>query len=186
MLLVNITNSLTYSYSSWYFLSDFLIIILNLTAILTTILFISTVIRLEYPSYSISNLIACKTCLSIGLISSSILLNNIYALASDLYGIEYNNSYCILRGTIFSVLFIIMYTSLCLKAFNRLHCIVYRRHSVSKSYKSLVIFILIQWIVVSILILPILLTKGVEYDLGSRLCLVTPNKPWQFIYLRMF
>lgn len=186
MLLINITNNLTNSYPLWYFLNDFLIINLNIIGIFTVIIFISTVIRLEYPSYTISNLIACKTCLAIGFMSLSILLNNVYALASDFRGIGYIDSFCIVRGTISSILFITMYTSLCFKAFNRLRCIVYRIRSVTQSYKSLLILTLIQWIFVAILILPILLTNGVEYDWGSHICLVTLNKTWQFLYLSMF
>ena len=173
----------TDSYPLWYFINDFLIIIINLISICVVILFIYSVIRLDYPSYPISNLIACKACSSIGLMSLIILLNNCYALASDFRGIGYNDPFCIIRGTIFSITFINMYTSLCLKAFNRLRCIVYRIRSISKSYKSLFILILIQWLVVVILMLPIILTNGVDYDWGSHLCLVTINKPRQFLFL---
>ncbi len=179
----NLTINLNNSYPLWYFINDILIIIINLIGIFTTIVFIYIIIRLEYPLYSISNLIACKTCLMMGLMSSAILFNNCYALASDFRGIGYIDSLCHIRGTIFSILFVIMYTSLCLKAFNRLRCIVYRIRSVSRSYKSLLVLILIQWLFVAILTLPIFLTDGVNYDWGSHLCLVTIEKPWQFIYL---
>jgi hypothetical protein len=185
MLVINITNNIINSYPLWYFINDIIIIIINIIGIFIAFLFICTVIHLEYPSYSISNIIACQTCLAIGLISSSILLNNCYALISDFRGIGYNDSFCIVRGTIYSILFVVLYTSLCLKAFNRLRCIVYRIRSVSRSYKSLLILTLIQWIIITILILPIILTKGVDYDWGSHLCLVTINKPWQFIFLSM-
>jgi hypothetical protein len=176
MLLINLTNS----YQLWYFITEFVIIIINITGIFAAILFIYTVIRLEHPSYSISNIIACQTCLAIGLMSSSILFNNCHAFVSDFRGVEYN---CILRGTISSILFVIMYTSLCLKAFNRLRCIVYHIRSVSKSYKSLLIFILIQWLCIVIFTLPIILTHGSTDYWKSHLCLVTTKKSWQLIFL---
>jgi hypothetical protein len=183
---MNITNNITNSYPLWYFINDSLVIISSIICIFFVILFICTIIRLDHPAYSISNLIACNTCLAIGLTNGSMLVNSCYALVSDFRGVGKYDSFCILRGTIFTILFIYMYTSLCLKAFNRLRCIVYRIRAVSRSYTSLLILILIQWIVVIILIVPIILTDGVDYDWGSHLCLVTISKSRQFIFLSMY
>ncbi len=183
MFLSNSTIVIHNSYPIWYFINDILIIIINIIGILSAIVFIYIIFRLNYPAYSISNLIACKTCFTMGLMSFIILWNNIYALASDFRGFGYIDSLCHIRGTAFNILFVKMYTSLCLKAFNRLRCIVYRLRSVPRTHKSLLIFILIQWLFAGVLILPIFLTDGVNYDWGSHLCLVTLEKPWQFIYL---
>jgi len=186
MSLINITNNDISSYPSWYYINDFLVIILNIIGICVTILFIYTIIRLDHPSYSISNLIACKTCLAIGLMSLASLINKFYSLKSHFQGFGYDGSFCNVRGTIFTILFVNIYTSLCLKAFNRLRCIVYRIHPISKSFKSLLILILIQWLFVALLALPIMLTNGVNYYWDSHLCLVMIKKPWQFIFLSMY
>lgn len=170
----------------WYFINDISIIILNLIGIFTAIIFIYIIARVNYPNYSISNVLACKTCLAIGLMSCSILINNLYALRSDFRGQGYEDSFCTLRGSLACILFIKMYTSLCLKAFNRLRCIVYRIRSKTNSYRSLCFLIFIQWCVVATLVLPILLTNGITYDFGSYLCLATIQRPWQFIFLSMF
>ena len=185
MLFNNLTIHEVTPYPLWYFINDIVIIIICAIGILTAIVFIYAILRLGYPAYSVPSLIACKTCLAIGLMNLIILLNNSYALASDFRGIGSIDSFCYVRGTIFNVLFIKMYTALCLKAFNRLRCIVYRTRSVSRSYKFLLLLILIQWIVAATLMLPIVLTDGVDYDWGSHLCLVTTRKHWQFIYLSM-
>lgn len=182
----NFTTGGIIRYPLWYFINDIFIILNCSIGIIVAIVFIYIILRLGYPTYSISNLIACKTCLAIGLMNSVILFNNCYALASDFRGIGYDDSLCHLRGTMFNIIFIKMYTSLCLKAFNRLRCIVYRARSASRSYKFLFLLILIQWIVAAILMLPIVFTDGVEYDWGSHLCLVTMKKPWQFTYLSKY
>jgi len=184
MFSMNISSiNITDSYPLWYFINDFLIILINLISIFFVILFIYSVIRLDHPHYSMSNLVACNTCLSIGSRNFTLLFNNCYALASDFRGIGYKDSFCRIRGIIFCITFINMYASLCLKALNRLRCIVYRIRSVSKSYKSLLSFILIQWLFVVILVLPIILTDGIDYDWGSHLCVVTINKTRQFLFL---
>lgn len=179
----NFTSNEIVRYPLWYFINDILIILICSIGILVAIVFIYIILRLGYPNYSFANLIACKTCLAIGLMNSVILFNNSYALISDFRGRGYEDPLCHFRGTLFNILFIKMYTSLCLKAFNRLRCIVYRARSVSRSYKFLFLLILIQWMIAVILMLPIVLTDGVEYDWGSHLCLVTLKKTWQFIYL---
>ncbi|UJR16305.1 hypothetical protein I4U23_003211 [Adineta vaga] len=174
---------LIYSHPLWYFINDLLTIIFNLIGISITTLFIYTVIRLDHPSYSIATLTACKTCLAIGFLSSLVLFNSCYAIINDFRGITFNERFCFIRGIIFTILYVNMYTTLCLKAFNRLQCIVYRIRPVTNSYRSLFVLTLFQWIFVAILVLPIILSDGFDYDQDSHLCLVTTRKPWQFIFL---
>jgi len=179
----NLTNIIINTTPIWHFINDILIILINTVGICVALCFTYLIVRIEYPTYSISNLLACKTCIAIGLASLSILVNSTYALISDFRGVGYEDSFCILRGILSCILFVKMYTSLCLKAFNRLRCIVYRIRPVIKPYRYLCILILIQWCFVAILVLPILLSKGIGYDRGSYLCLVKIEKIHQFAFL---
>ena len=183
---MNPVDDICRSYPLWYFINDFLTSLFNLTAITVAILFIRTVVRLEHPSYSIANLIACQTCLAIGLLSSTIFFNNCYILYHEFFDRTVNNTFCVIRSTIFSVLYINMYATLCLKAFNRLRCIVYSIRSATKSCRSLFVLTSIQWTVVLFLILPVVISNGIDYDQRSHLCTVTIHKSWQFLYLSMY
>jgi hypothetical protein len=164
-------------------LNDSLIIIGNIIGIFIGFLFIFTIYRLDHPDYSTSNLIVCNACFSIGLISIIMLTNACYALKSDFRGIGYFDSWCILRGILLKAFHIYMYISLCLKAFNRLCCIVYYTNPILKSYRCLVIIILFQWLITILLVLIIFLTDGVDYDWGSHLCIVSVRKTYQFMFM---
>jgi hypothetical protein len=182
---MNINNYDTNSYPLWYFLNDSFLIIGNLIGICVGFLFIFTIIRLDHPSYSIANLIACNTCLAIGLTNIIMLINACYALRSDFQGIGQSDSFCILRGILLNSFTICMYISLCLKAFNRLRCIVYYTTPILTSYRSLSIVILCQWLFSLSIILIIILTNGIDYHWGSHLCLIPITKTFQFIFMSM-
>jgi hypothetical protein len=183
MSLMNITTNDTNSYPLWYFFNDSLIIISNIIGIIMAFLFIFTIYRLDHPNYSISNLITCNTCLAIGLTSIIMLINACYALKSDFRGIGYFDSTCILRGTLLKIFNIYMYTSLCLKAYIRLRCIVYYKNPILKSYRCLLIILLSLWLISISSILVIVLTDGIHYDWGSHLCLIPLTKIRQFMYM---
>ncbi|CAF1221300.1 unnamed protein product [Adineta ricciae] len=180
---MNPVDDVCRSYPLGYFINDLLTSLFNLTGITVAILFIHTVVRLEHPSYSIANLIACQTCLAIGLLSSMIFFNNCYVLYHEFFDQPVNNVFCVIRGPVFSVFYINMYATLCLKAFNRLRCVVYRIRSATKSCRSLFVLTSIQWIVVLVLVLPLVISNGIDYSQRSYLCTVTIRKPWQFLYL---
>jgi hypothetical protein len=184
--IMNITTNHTNSYPSWYFFNDFLMIISSIIGILMAFLFIFTIYRLDHPYYSISNLITCNTCLAIGLTSIIMFINAFYALKSDFRGIGYFDSFCILRGTLLKIFNIYMYTSLCLKAFNRLCCIVHYRNAILKSYRCLSIIILFQWLISILLVLIIVITDGITYDWGSHLCIIPLRKTYQFMIMSKF
>lgn len=182
---MNPVDDIRCSYSLWYFINDLLTSLFNLTGIIVAILFIRTVIRLEHPSYSIANLIACQTCLAIGLLSSTIFINNCYVIYHEFSDRPVNNTFCIIRSIIFSVLYVNMYTTLCLKAFNRLRCIVYSIRSATRSSRSLFVLTVIQYTIVIVLVLPIAISNGIDDDKRSHFCTVTIRKSWQFLYLSM-
>jgi hypothetical protein len=186
MSLMNITVNDTNSYPLWYFLNDSLIIISNIIGIIMSFLFIFTIYRLDHPDYSISNLIACNTCLAIGLTSIIMFIDGCYALTSDFRGIGYIDSTCIIRGILLKLFNIYMYISLCLKAFNRLRCIVYYTNPILKSYGTLLIIILSFWLISIVSILIIALTDGIHYDWGSHLCLIPLTKISQFTFLSKY
>jgi hypothetical protein len=180
-----LTTNHTNVYPLWYFLNDSLMLISNIIGILIAFLFIFTIYRLDRPYYSISNLIACNTCLAIGLTSIIMLINTCYALKSDFNGIGYSDSTCILRGTLLKIFNVYMYTSLCLKAYNRLRCIVYYKNPIIKSYRCLSIILLTLFLISIVSILIVLSTDGIHYDHGSHLCLIPLTKIHQFIFMRM-
>ncbi|CAF3548149.1 unnamed protein product [Rotaria sp. Silwood1] len=180
---MNITINATDSYPLWFFLNDSFMIIGNIVGIVFASIFIFTIIRLDHPSYSISNLIACNTCLAVGLTSTIMLINACYALRSDFRGNGYVDSFCTFRGTLLTLLYIYMYTSFCLKAFNRLRCIVYYTNPILTSYRCLFIVILFQWLLTILLFLAIILTDGIGYDWGSHICFIPITKTYQFIYM---
>jgi hypothetical protein len=184
--LMNITTNDTNSYPLWYFLNDSFLIVGNIIGILMSFLFIFTIIRLDHPSYSISNLIACNTCLAIGLTNTIMLINACYALKTDFQGIGELDSSCILRGIVLNFFSIYMYTSLCLKAFNRLRCIVYHTNPILTSYRCFSLVILFQWLFSILLIIIILLINGIDYNLGSHICLIPLTKMSQFIMMSMY
>ncbi|CAF1346637.1 unnamed protein product [Rotaria magnacalcarata] len=180
---MNITKNITDSYPLWYFINDSIMIIGNLVGILCACIFILAIIRLDHPSYSISNLIVCNTCLAIGLTSTIMLINACYALKSDFEGIGYPDSFCILRGILLNLFYVYMYTSLCLKAFNRLRCIVYPTNRILTSNRCFLIVLLFQWLLIILLVSVIIFTHGVNYDWGSHLCLVPITKTYQSLYI---
>ncbi|CAF1292779.1 unnamed protein product [Rotaria sordida] len=180
---MDIMENTTNSYPLWYFVNDSLMIIGNVIGIVVAFIFIFTIIRLDHPSYSISNLIVCNTCLAIGLTSTIMLINACYALKNDFRGINHSDSFCILRGTLLTLFYIYMYTSFCLKAFNRLRCIVFHTHSILTSYRCLLIVIVFQWLITILLFLAIILTDGIDYDSGSHLCFIPITKTNQFIFM---
>lgn len=183
MPVVNMTEDILPSYPLWYFLSDSLVIVVNSIGIFMAFLFIFTTIRLDHPNYSISNLIACNTCLAIGLTNTLILFNACYALSSDIRGIGQVDRLCYTRGVLLNVFTLYMYSSLCLKAFNRLRCIVYYTRPLFTSYQAFALVTLVQWCMISLLILPIVFTDAINYDWGSHMCLVPINKIHQFLYM---
>lgn len=181
--LMNIAVNETNTYPLWYFFNDLFMIVGNIIGIFIAFLFIYTTYRLDHPNYSISNLIACNTCLTIGLTSIIMLINACYALKSDFRNSGYFDSICILRGTLLKIFHISMYISLCLKAFNRLRCIVYYTNPILKSFRCLFIIILFQWLVSIVLGLFIVLTNGIDYDWGSHLCLIPIKNFYHFIFM---
>jgi hypothetical protein len=182
MSLVNVTQS----YPLWYSINDSLIITSNIIGMLVAALFIFTVIRLDDRSRSISDLIVSNTSLAIGLSCSTTLFNACFALASDIRGRGYKDSLCIVRGVLRNIAFVYMMMSLCIKAFNRLRCIVYQTTIVARSYRSFMILMLLQWLSLCILALPLVLTDAVDYDWGSHLCLIPMTKTGQFSFLSMY
>ena len=182
MLLVN----LTHSYPLWYSINDSLIITSNVIGMLVAALLIVTAIRLADRSCSISDLIACNTSLAIGLSCSTTLFNICFALASDLRGRGYKDPLCTVRGILRNVAFVYMMMSLCIKAFNRLRCIVYQTTLVARSYRSFMILMLFQWLLLCILALPLVLTDAVDYDWGSHLCLIPMTKTGPFSFLSTY
>lgn len=184
MSLLNMTNNETTNfYPLWYFFNDSLMIIGNIIGIIVSFLFIFTIYRLDHPFYSISNLIACNTCLAIGLTSIIMLINASFALTSDFRNNGYFDSICILRGTLLKIFHIYMYISLCLKAFNRFRCIVYYKNPVLKSYRCLLIILILQWLISIFFGLIIFSTNGVDYDWGSHLCLIPIQKFFHFLFM---
>ncbi|CAF1442522.1 unnamed protein product [Adineta ricciae] len=182
-LVVNITLHDNNPYQFWFFINDSLIILGNIIAIFVAFLFVITIIRLDHPTYSISNLIACNTSLAIGLTSSIMLINACYALKSDFRGYGHYDSFCVLRGTLLNICYIYMYMSLCLKAFNRLRCIIYNANPIIKSYGCLFVLLLIKLLVAILVSLFLVLTDGIDYDWNSYLCLVTDAKTYHFIFM---
>lgn len=182
---INVTTNNTNSYPFWYFLNDSVVITGNLVGIAFASVFILTIIRLDHPTYSVSNLIACNTCLAIGLTCIATLINVCYALKSDFDGIGYVDSFCLIRGKLFILFYIHMYTSLCLKAFNRFRCIVYYTNRMLTSNRFLIMAVSFQWLLTIALFLVIIFTNGVDYDWGSHLCLVPITKIYQFLYISM-
>ena len=170
-------------YRSWFIFNDCLTISINFITIILVIFFIFTVIRLDHPSYLVSNLIACHTCLSIGLMSFAVCSNMLYALSMDIEAQSSIDRFCSFRGYLINILSIYMNTSFCLKAINRLRCIVYSSSPLFRSYKSLIILMLIQLVLLVILSIPIVLIDAVNYDSGSNLCLITMNKRAPLFFL---
>ena len=182
MSLVNLTQSSPL----WYSINDSLIITINIIGMLVAALLIVTAIRLADRPCSISDLIACNTSLAIGLSCSATLFNVCFALASDLRGRGYKDPLCIGRGILRNIAFLYMMMALCLKAFNRLRCIVYQTSLVARSYRSFIILILFQWSVLWLLALPLVLTDAVDYDWGSHLCLVPMTNTGPFSFLSTY
>lgn len=180
MSFINGTIFLNESYPLWYFINDSLMIIGNGIGVFMAFLFIFTTYLLDHPNYSISTLIACNACLAVGLTSAIMLINACYALTSDFRGHGYFDSFCILRGTLLKIFHIYMYASLCLKAYNRLRCIVYYQNPVSTSYRCLFCIILFQWCLSISSTLFILFTDGIQYDWNAHICLIPVRKIIQF------
>lgn len=168
--------------SYWHFVSDALIIFLNSSNVCLVGFFIVTVIRLDRPSYSISNLIACHTCFSVAMSSLMIIINTCFTLYSDTQGRSLIDGFCSLRGILFSILSLNMTMSFCTKAINRLRSIVLSNRKRFQTVKSFFVVLLIQFLLLIVLSIPIAFTDSVEYDFGSHLCLITINKSWQFFY----
>ena len=80
MALSNDTADLLSSYPLWYFINDSIILLGNVIGISVACLFISTIIRLDHSTYSISNLIASNTCFAIGLTNLIMLFNSFSSL----------------------------------------------------------------------------------------------------------
>ncbi|UJR30195.1 hypothetical protein I4U23_017734 [Adineta vaga] len=182
----NFSRNISNSYQLWYVINDSLMITGNLIGIFVGILFIITMIRLDHPTYSVSNLIACNTSLSIVLTSIMMLINACYALKSDFYGLNHFDSFCIFRGMFLNIFSIYMYMSLCLKAFNRLRCIVYHTKPIFKSYRCLIIILSLNILTAIFVGLFLVLTNGIVYDANSYLCLITNTKPFHFIFILIF
>lgn len=183
MSTTNTTGAWTRSAPSWYLINDCLVILFSTVGISITVVFVYAVVRLDHPTYSIANLVACKTCIAIGLLSTVVVVNSCMAVADDWQGSAPNDASCLARGILVTTLHINMYISLCFKAFNRLRYIVYRIRPVTKSYQCLLLLTLLQWLVVALLVLPIIASDGIGYDWHSHLCVVTTSKTWQLIYL---
>lgn len=184
--IINITMNGNNSCQFWFFINDSLMILGNLIGIFVAVLFIVTTIRLDHPTYSIANLIACNTSFAIGLTSTIMLINACYALKSDFRGNGHYDSFCVLRGTLLNICYIYTYMSLCLKAFNRLRCIIYNANPIIKSYGCLFVFFLFQLLVAILVSLFLVLTDGIGYDWNSYLCQVTSTKTYHFIFTRKF
>ena len=182
MPVINMTDEIFPPYPLWYFFNDSLVILGNSIGIFMACLFIFATIRLDHPSYSISNLIACNTCLAIALTNTLILVNACYALSSDFRGVGWIDPWCSTRGVLLNLFTLYMYSSLCLKAFSRLRCIVYYTRPIFTSYQVLALVILVQWCVIVLLIVPLLFTNAIDYDWGSHLCLVPIVKLRQFLF----
>ena len=180
----NLKNGQRHSYPSWYFINDSLMIVGNIVGMIIAFLFIFTTYRLGRLYCSISNLIACYTCLSIGMTSATMLFNAGYALRSDFRGEALIDGWCSIRGILLSLFNFNMYIALCLKSYNRFRCIVFHKHALLNSYYRFGALILGLWLIASFMVVPILLTGGVDYDRGSHLCLVSLVKIHQFIFTR--
>lgn len=161
-------------------MNDSLMIIGNGIGVFMAFLFIFTTYLLDHPNYSTSTLIACNACLAVGLTSAIMLINACYALKSDFRGYGHFDSFCILRGTFLKIFHINMYASLCLKAYNRLRCIVYYQNLISTSHRCLFLIILFQWFLSISSTLFILFTDGIQYDWNAHICLIPVRKIVQF------
>jgi hypothetical protein len=180
---VNGTNNTNDPYPWWYFVNDCLTIVGNTAGIFIAGLFIVTVIRVDYPSYSKSNLIVCNSCLAIGLTSSTMLFGAAYALTRDLRGIGIDEPLCVMRGRAQTVFTLYMYTSLCLKAFNRLRCIVFYRRPWLRSYRTLAVVVLVQWSTIVVVSSLVLDTDVIVYNSNSHSCLLTIGKTRDLIVI---
>lgn len=93
---------------------------------------------------------------------------SIYQLKSD-----GNDDLCVLRGYLLYSSTGLLYHTLCVQGIQRLFTIVLATRRYLQSKKIILTIVIIQWIISSCFVLPILLDGRIRYNPGSRICLVS-------------
>jgi hypothetical protein len=91
----------------------------------------------------------------------------IYQLTSD-----GNDALCVLRGYLLYSVTGLLYHTLFVQALQRFFIIVLTARRYLQSKKVIIPIVIIQWVVSSCFVLPIVLGGRINYNPGSRICLV--------------
>jgi hypothetical protein len=92
-----------------------------------------------------------------------------------------NDSLCILRGYLLYSSTGLLYHTLCVQGLHRFFVTVLAARRYLQSKRVILIVVIVQWVISSLFVLPIVLTGRIKYNPGSRICLVRINIIFQEI-----
>jgi hypothetical protein len=122
----------------------------------------------------------CQT-LNIFLVLNSIiagLIANVTCMCQSIYQMidVGNDVLCSVRGFILQAGTGLLYHTLCVQAFHRLMVTVYSTRRSLQTRNFYIFVVVLQWLISCTFGLPFLLTGGIKYQAGSRICQVFTNK----------
>ncbi len=116
-----------------------------------------------------------------GLISNSVCGSQaIYQLIGNS-----NDALCILRGYLLYSSTGLLYHTLCVQSFHRFFVTVLTARRYLQSKQVILTVVVVQWIISSCFVLPIVLGGRIKYNPGSRICLVCTNNIFLEIFHRL-
>ncbi|CAF1476201.1 unnamed protein product [Adineta steineri] len=108
---------------------------------------------------------------------------NIQTILGDLYGMNFNSSWCTFRGYLIPVSCSALYQTFVIQAFFRLCRIVYSTRRWLQFFWFYVLFLPIELMFASVLLCPILIWKDIDYSFEDNYCFVPLSKARGIIWL---
>lgn len=147
-------------------LSSVLMILCSVFGIIFALVFI-IIIATHHECQTLNNLLVLNSTIA-GFIA------NITCMCQSIYQIidVGNDVLCVVRGFILQSGTGLLYHTLCVQAFHRLLVTVYSTRRSLQTKNCYIFIVVFQWLISCTFALPFLLTGGIKYQPGSRICQV--------------
>ncbi|CAF0980662.1 unnamed protein product [Didymodactylos carnosus] len=151
------------------------IIIAIIVSLFTILLVVVSYCRRRYNAQnSVSMLLTCNTCLTVFCSCLMLFYMNFASISGDwhLSSLYFFQQWCIGRGYLLFVFINAIYLSYCLQAFFRLCRIAFYKCKYLQMFRNYLLFILVQWSLSFLLILPMRIRRFIVYLPNEFYCQV--------------
>ena len=178
-------HSTTMKGEFWFIPVDIFMIVLTIVIILLGVLLL-VIVAMDRTCRTVSVMLVCNSVV-IGLFFALVMLSmSSFALRNDLKQVVYEDALCTFRGYLDYLAAALQNHSFVLHAIHRYMTVVHPSSRMWRSTLFQAVLIVLQWLVLTLLFLPLLITGQINYNGDNQICQIPLRWSMPIIYVTLW